>query len=49
MASAPSISPLSDVPFRAKSRVRELCLALGFDTRLLLSLPGNLAYQSVEL
>ena len=30
MPSAPSISPLSDAPFRAKSRVRELCLALGF-------------------
>ena len=30
MPSAQSISPLSDAPFRAKSRVRELCLALGF-------------------
>ena len=30
MPSAPSISPLSDAPFRAKARVRELCLALGF-------------------
>lgn len=30
MPSAPSISTLSDAPFRAKSRVRELCLALGF-------------------
>ena len=30
MPSAPSISSLSDAPFRAKSRVRELCLALGF-------------------
>ncbi len=28
--SAPSISTLSDAPFKAKSRVRELCLALGF-------------------
>lgn len=30
MPSAQSISPLSDAPFRARSRVRELCLALGF-------------------
>ena len=30
MPSAPSVSPLSDAPFRAKGRVRELCLALGF-------------------
>ena len=30
MPSAPSISSLSDAPFKAKSRVRELCLALGF-------------------
>ena len=30
MPSAPSVSPLSDRPFRAKSRVREICLALGF-------------------
>ncbi len=30
MPSAPSISPLSDAPFRAHCRVRELCLALGF-------------------
>ena len=30
MPSAPSVSPLSDAPFRAKARVRELCLALGF-------------------
>ncbi len=30
MPSAPSVSPLSDAPFHAKSRVRELCLALGF-------------------
>jgi phenylalanyl-tRNA synthetase beta chain len=30
MPSAPSVSPLSDAPFRAKSRVREICLALGF-------------------
>ena len=30
MPSAPSVSPLSDAPFRARSRVRELCLALGF-------------------
>ena len=30
MPSAPSISSLSDAPFKAKSRIRELCLALGF-------------------
>ncbi len=30
MPSAPSVSPLSDAPFRAKCRVRELCMALGF-------------------
>ena len=30
MPSAPSISSLSDAPFKAKRRVRELCLALGF-------------------
>jgi len=30
MPSAPSVSPLSDAPFRAHCRVRELCLALGF-------------------
>ena len=30
MPSAPSVSSLSDAPFRAKSRVREVCLALGF-------------------
>ena len=30
MPSAPSVSSLSDAPFRAKSRVREICLALGF-------------------
>ena len=30
MPSAPSISPLSDAPFHAHNRVRELCLALGF-------------------
>ena len=30
MPSAPSVSALSDAPFRAKSRMRELCLALGF-------------------
>ena len=30
MPAAPSVSPLDDGPFRAKSRVRELCLALGF-------------------
>ncbi len=30
MPSAPSISTLSDQPFQAKKRVRELCLALGF-------------------
>ena len=30
MPSAPSVSPLGDAPFRAKCRVRELCLGLGF-------------------
>ncbi|MGN0854355.1 MAG: phenylalanine--tRNA ligase subunit beta [Kiritimatiellia bacterium] len=30
MPSAPSVSNLSDAPFQAKRRVRELCLALGF-------------------
>ncbi len=30
MPSAPSVSSLDDRPFRAKSRVRELCTALGF-------------------
>ena len=30
MPSAPSVSTLSDAPFRAKCRVRELCMALGF-------------------
>jgi len=30
MPSAPSVSPLSDAPFMAHCRVRELCLALGF-------------------
>ncbi len=30
MPGAPSVSPLSDEPFQAKCRVRELCLALGF-------------------
>ncbi len=30
MPSAPSISSLSDAPFKAKARVREICLALGF-------------------
>ena len=30
MPSAPSVSSLSDAPFRAKCRVREICLALGF-------------------
>ena len=30
MPSAPSVSPLSDAQFRAKCRVRELCMALGF-------------------
>lgn len=30
MPSAPSVSSLSDRPFRAKSKVRELCMALGF-------------------
>jgi len=30
MPSAPSVSPLSDAPFRAKEKVRATCLALGF-------------------
>ena len=30
MPSAPSVSPLSDAQFRAKAKVRETCLALGF-------------------
>lgn len=30
MPSAPSVSSLSDAPFRAKAKVREICLALGF-------------------
>ncbi len=30
MPSAPSVSSLSDIPFRAKCRVRGLCIALGF-------------------
>ena len=30
MPSAPSVSPLSDAPFRAKEKVRSTCLALGF-------------------
>ena len=30
MPSAPSISSLSDAPFKAKGRVRDLCLSLGF-------------------
>ena len=30
MPSAPSVSNLSDAPFQAKRRIRELCLALGF-------------------
>ena len=30
MPSAPSISSLSDAPFRARSKVRDVCLALGF-------------------
>ena len=30
MPSAPSVSPLSDAPFRARARLREVCLALGF-------------------
>ena len=30
MPSAPSVSSLDDRPFRAKARVRELCMALGF-------------------
>ena len=30
MPSAPSVSPLSDAPFRAKCKVREVCMGLGF-------------------
>ena len=30
MPSAPSVSSIDDAPFRAKCRVRELCMALGF-------------------
>ena len=30
MPSAPSVSPLSDAPFRAKEKARATCLALGF-------------------
>ena len=30
MPSAPSVSALSDAPFQARTRLRELCLALGF-------------------
>jgi len=30
MPSAPSVSSLSDAPFKAKAKVRETCLALGF-------------------
>ena len=30
MPAAPSVSPLSDAPFRARSRVREVCMGLGF-------------------
>ena len=30
MPSAPSVSSLSDAPFRARARLREVCLALGF-------------------
>lgn len=30
MPSAPSVSPLSDAPFQARCRVRDICLALGF-------------------
>ena len=30
MPSAPSVSPLDDAPFRARCRVREVCMALGF-------------------
>ncbi len=30
MPSAPSVSTLSDAPFKAKERVRDVCLALGF-------------------
>ena len=34
MPSAPSVSPLSDAPFRAVRRVREVCEALGFSEAL---------------
>ena len=30
MPSAPSVSPLSDAPFRAKCKLREICTGLGF-------------------
>ncbi len=30
MPSAPSVSSLSDAPFKARNKVRELCMALGF-------------------
>ena len=30
MPSAPSVSPLSDAPFKARAKIREICLALGF-------------------
>lgn len=30
MPGAPSVSPLSDAPFKARARIREICLALGF-------------------
>ncbi len=30
MPGAPSVSPLSDAPFKARVRLREICLALGF-------------------
>ncbi len=30
MPSAPSVSSLSDAPFKAKAKVREVCMALGF-------------------
>ena len=30
MPGAPSVSPLSDAPFKARAKIREICLALGF-------------------
>ncbi|MBO7683364.1 MAG: phenylalanine--tRNA ligase subunit beta [Kiritimatiellae bacterium] len=40
MPSAPSVSDLDDGPFRAKCRVREVCLALGFSEAMHYSFAG---------